>query len=116
MYALDSIGSIFSGYNALLDGAAERDDLEALVLVHQDTEIVGEGFCRRCARRIRSQDDGLVGCVGAIGVRSIAWWEGSPPSRPSSSGSPSMAAATCRRSRGHGRKRRRRPAGRGGHD
>ena len=29
------------------------------------------------ARRSRDPDVGVVGCVGAIGVRSIAWWEGS---------------------------------------
>ncbi len=33
-------GSIFRSYNAVLDRFAERDDLEALVLVHQDAEIV----------------------------------------------------------------------------
>ena len=30
-----------------------------------------------CAARSRDPDVGVVGCVGAVGVRSIAWWEGS---------------------------------------
>ena len=38
--ALPSIGSIFTSYNAILDQAAAFADLEALVLVHQDAEIV----------------------------------------------------------------------------
>jgi hypothetical protein len=72
-----SIGSIFRSYNALLDEAAQRDDLEAFVLLHQDTEIVDKDFCQRARESLRDPDVGVVGCVGAIGVRSIAWWEGS---------------------------------------
>jgi hypothetical protein len=77
VYALASIGSIFEGYNALLDRAADRENLEALVLVHQDAEIVTPDFCARARDALRDPDVGVVGCVGAIGVRSIAWWEGS---------------------------------------
>jgi hypothetical protein len=77
VYELDSIGSIFRSYNALLDKAAARADLEALVLVHQDTEIVDPDLCRRVREALRDPDAAVVGCAGAIGVRSIAWWEGS---------------------------------------
>ena len=76
-YAVESTGSIFSGYNRVLEAAAERDDLEALVLLHQDTEIVSTDFCDTVRRTMDQEDVGLAGCVGAIGVRSIAWWEGS---------------------------------------
>ena len=74
---LTSIGSIFESYNALLDRAAEIDDLEALVLVHQDAEIVDADFSQTVRGVLRDPGVGLIGCVGAIGVRSIAWWEGS---------------------------------------
>jgi hypothetical protein len=77
IYELASTGSIFRNYNALLDRAAEHDDLEALVLVHQDTEIVEGGFCQVVRRALADPDVGVAGCVGAVGVRSIAWWEGS---------------------------------------
>jgi Glycosyltransferase like family len=130
VYALDSAGSIFQSYNRILDTAAAREDLEALVLVHQDTviddgpgirgtddavsglgrvrvlgldEIDSEravqarrreaivlppaaietngrepaGFCQKVRRALNDPEVGVVGCVGAIGVRSIAWWEGS---------------------------------------
>jgi hypothetical protein len=77
VYTLPSRGSIFEGYNALLDKAAEREDLEALVLVHQDAEVVSPDFCSRVREALRDPEVGVVGCVGAIGVRSIAWWEGS---------------------------------------
>jgi Glycosyltransferase like family len=77
VYALASIGSISRSYNALLDTAAARDDLEALVLVHQDAEIVSPDLCRKIRDALRDPDVGVVGCVGAIGVRSIAWWDAS---------------------------------------
>ena len=73
-----SIGSIFHSYNALLDEFAGRDDLEALVLVHQDAEIIDADFCATIVREaLRDPEVGVVGCVGAVGVRSIAWWEAS---------------------------------------
>jgi hypothetical protein len=77
IYALDSVGSIFQSYNTLIDRAAQRDDLEALVLIHQDAEIVEADFCQIVRRALSDPEVGIVGCVGAIDVRSIAWWEGS---------------------------------------
>jgi glycosyl transferase family 2 len=77
IWASPSIGSIFQSYNALLNRAATLDDLEALVLAHQDTQIVDPDFATRVRTALRDPEVGVVGCVGAIGVRSIAWWEGS---------------------------------------
>lgn len=77
VYALPSAGSIFHNYNLLIERAAARDELEALVLVHQDAQIVDADFCSRARRALSDPEVGAVGCVGAIGVRSIAWWEGS---------------------------------------
>src|SRR5687767_13439728 len=45
VYELAAIGSISRSYNALLERAAARDGLEALVLVHQDAEIVDADLC-----------------------------------------------------------------------
>jgi hypothetical protein len=70
-------GSLFRSYNLILDMVAERQDLEALVLVHQDAEIVDRGFCAKVREALKDPDVGVVGCVGAIDVRNIAWWEGS---------------------------------------
>ena len=75
--ARPSQGTLFENYNALLDEAAALPDLEALVLVHQDTEIVDEDFCDRARAALADDSVGVVGSVGAVGVRSIAWWEGS---------------------------------------
>src|SRR5436305_13161092 len=70
-------GSIFRNYNLLIDQVIDRDDLEALVLVHQDSEIIEANFCERLREPLRDPDVAIVGCAGARGVRSIAWWEGS---------------------------------------
>jgi hypothetical protein len=70
-------GSIFRSYNLILDMVAGRDDVEALVLLHQDAEITDPDFCAKARAALADPDVGVVGCVGAIGVRSIAWWEGS---------------------------------------
>jgi hypothetical protein len=76
-YELPAVGSISQSYNALLDRAAERDDLEALVLVHQDAELVDTDLCAKVRAALVDPAVGVVGCVGALDVRSIAWWEGS---------------------------------------
>jgi Glycosyltransferase like family len=75
--AFPANGSIFRSYNTLLGRAAELEGLEALVLVHQDAEIMDEDFCDKVRSALSDPEVGLVGCAGAVGVRSIAWWEGS---------------------------------------
>jgi len=75
--ALPAAGSIAVSYNALLDRAAAHENLEALVLVHQDAELTSPDLCATLRAALRDPGVGLVGCAGAVGVRSIAWWEGS---------------------------------------
>jgi len=70
-------GSIFRNYNLLCDRAADRDDLEALVLLHQDAELVDADFCDRIRRALADPDVAIVGCAGSLDPRGIAWWEGS---------------------------------------
>ncbi len=47
------------------------------MLVHQDAEIVDQAFCAAIRAALRDPAVALVGCVGAVGVRSLAWWEAS---------------------------------------
>jgi hypothetical protein len=70
-------GSLFRSYNLIMDAVTERENLEALVLVHQDAEIVDDEFCAKLRGVLADPQVGVVGCVGAIDVRNIAWWEGS---------------------------------------
>ena len=48
VFAYRATSSIFRSYNLILDQAAAIEDLEALVLVHQDTELVDPAFCATC--------------------------------------------------------------------
>ncbi|HEY1236939.1 MAG TPA: glycosyltransferase [Solirubrobacterales bacterium] len=79
--ALGSAGlgdaSIFRNYNLLIEEAAKFENLEALVLVHQDTEIVDPDLCEKVRAALSDPDIGILGSAGAIGVRNIAWWDGS---------------------------------------
>ena len=75
--ALRAKGSIFASYNTLIDWARSLDGLEALVLVHQDAELLTPDLCGVIRAALADPGVGLVGCVGAVGVRSIAWWEAS---------------------------------------
>jgi hypothetical protein len=70
-------GSIFRSYNMLLEIAAEIEDLETVVLIHQDAEITDPDFIPKVRQALREPDVAIVGCAGAVDVRSIAWWEGS---------------------------------------
>ena len=47
------------------------------MIVHQDAEIVDPDACAKIRAALSDEEVGLVGCAGAVGVRSIAWWEGS---------------------------------------
>ncbi|MCX6385938.1 MAG: glycosyltransferase [Solirubrobacterales bacterium] len=77
IYEFNSKCSLFEAYNQILDLARAAEDLEALVLVHQDTELVDSDFCSRIRKALEDPEVAVVGCAGAVSVRSIAWWEGS---------------------------------------
>lgn len=68
--------SMCTALNEVLDAFREREDLEALVLLHEDTEIRDAEFCSKIRRRLAEDDVGVVGVVGARGVRSLEWWNG----------------------------------------
>jgi hypothetical protein len=76
VFANSSPGSIFRAYNLLLDQAAAHEDLEALVLLHQDVEIVEDGFCAKVRAAFADPQVAVAGCVGARDARTMAWWEG----------------------------------------
>jgi hypothetical protein len=82
VYAFAAAGPIARTYNLMLEAAAAREDLEALVLVHSHAEIVDPAFCQKVRQVLSNPEVGVAGGVGATGVRSIAWWEGSVRSGP----------------------------------
>ncbi len=74
--AHQTAGSLFRNYNLLLDQAAAHENLEALVLLHQDVEIADSDFTTKVREALSDPDVAIVGCAGAVGVRSTAWWQG----------------------------------------
>src|SRR4051794_13648415 len=53
-------GSIFRSYNLIMDSVAERDDLEALVLLHQDSELASPDFCATLREALSDPKVGVV--------------------------------------------------------
>ena len=68
--------SIFDAYNEVLDELAARDELEALVLLHDDAEVVDPALCEKLRARLADPEVAIVGVVGARNVRNLAWWNG----------------------------------------
>jgi hypothetical protein len=60
--------SIFSAYNDLLDRCRFREDLEALVLLHEDVEIVDPLFCGKAREALSDPEVAIAGVIGARGV------------------------------------------------
>lgn len=67
--------SILEAYNEVLDHFARAADLEALVLLHEDTEILDSGLCARVREVLADPSVAILGPVGARAVTSLAWWE-----------------------------------------
>lgn len=67
--------SIFEAYNEILDAVRDRDDLEALVLLHEDTEILDPGFCTKVREVLADESVAVVGVVGGRGGSTLAWWD-----------------------------------------
>lgn len=72
--SVTATGSICHSYNRVLDEAARLDGLEALVLLHHDTEIADAGFNAKARACLSDPSVGVVGCIGAVDVRSLAYW------------------------------------------
>jgi hypothetical protein len=75
VFAYAAVEPVGRTYNLILQAAAGRDDLEALVLVHPHSEIVDPAFCATVRAALADPEVGAVGCAGGRGVTSIAWWE-----------------------------------------
>jgi hypothetical protein len=65
--------SIQRPYNEMLDEAAARDDLEALVLLHQDLELLDDSLLRRARAALRDPRVGVVGLFGGRRAPLTCW-------------------------------------------
>jgi GT2 family glycosyltransferase len=77
VYVKSGVTSLAAGYNDILDTVErEHPDCEAVVLLHQDLELCDESFCEHIRALLRDPTIGIIGAIGAVGVRSIAYWRG----------------------------------------
>lgn len=76
VFPYQSGDSLARVYNLILEHVAPRDDLEALVLHHQDVELVGPDFCGAVRSALADPAVAIAGAVGARNAPSIAWWDG----------------------------------------
>lgn len=65
---------LFSAYNAMLEEAAADPRIEALVLLHEDTEIRDPYFEDKLRWALEDPLVAVVGTIGAVGVQGIDWW------------------------------------------
>lgn len=68
--------SIFSAYNQILNAFAGQQDLEGLVLLHEDVELRDSAFETKILAALSDASVAVLGVIGARAVTSLAWWEG----------------------------------------
>ena len=75
VFALSGYNSIAAAYNTMLSACLSKD-LDALVLLHDDLEIIDPDAEAKFLAALAEPDVALVGIAGARGVSSLAWWNG----------------------------------------
>lgn len=53
-----------------------KDQVEALVLLHDDLELLDPSFSEKVRTVFQDPEVAIIGCIGAKGVTSLNWWEG----------------------------------------
>jgi SAM-dependent methyltransferase len=66
--------SLADAYNQMLDEAGRLEGLEALVMMHQDTELRDPAFTAKARARLTDPEVAMVGALGVRGVRGGAMW------------------------------------------
>lgn len=75
---LSSTGSdsIFRAYNEMLDVVRGDRRIEGLVLLHEDVELRDAALLEKVRHAAATPDLAVLGAVGALGVKGLAWWDG----------------------------------------
>ena len=64
--------------NVALAELADQPDLEAVVILHEDVELVDPDTAGLVRGALADPDVAIVGAIGAQGVPGLAWWAGIP--------------------------------------
>jgi glycosyl transferase family 2 len=65
--------SLQRAYNEMLEEASGQRGLEAVVLVHQDTEIADERVAEKVRNRLTDPEVAIIGAIGTSGIDALAW-------------------------------------------
>lgn len=65
---------IFAAYNEILDEVERDPRIEAVVLIHEDTEIRDDRFEDKVRWALNDPAVAIVGTIGSVGVQGIDWW------------------------------------------
>jgi hypothetical protein len=74
LFALSGQTSLCHAYNTILDAYRGRD-LDAVILLHDDLEIVDPDAEAKFLKALADPDVALVGVCGGKGDQSLAWWD-----------------------------------------
>ena len=66
--------SIATAYNRILDASKNIRELEAVVLLHDDVELVDPHWQRKLLAAFTDEGSGVVGVIGASGRGGMAWF------------------------------------------
>jgi hypothetical protein len=65
---------ICKAYNEFIEVARRAPDCSALVLIHQDAEILDGDFKIKVAKAFSDPGVGVLGVIGGRGLCDLAWW------------------------------------------
>jgi Glycosyltransferase like family len=78
LYTLTDQTSIVAAYNEILDHYADRPTVSAVVLLHDDLEIMDPDFEQKIEAVLQQSNVGLIGVAGGKGTNGLAWWNTDP--------------------------------------
>lgn len=74
LIALYDQSSIAEAYNKIIDIVQDMDNVDALVLQHDDLEITDQNFVSKMLDAMTS-DVALIGVAGGKNAQTLAWWD-----------------------------------------
>jgi SAM-dependent methyltransferase len=72
----DGSSGICAAYNKFIERAVLLPECEALVLLHDDVELIDRNFRAKVLAAAGEPGVGIVGVIGASGLQSVEWWTG----------------------------------------
>jgi SAM-dependent methyltransferase/GT2 family glycosyltransferase len=72
----DGSDGICAAYNKFIERSVSLPECEAVVLLHDDVELIDRNFRAKVLAAVGEPGVGVVGVIGASGLQSAEWWTG----------------------------------------